>query len=162
MNCIFSDVFLFFFNMAITRGSGSGDGGSKRPGLTDDDICEMITTQVTMVVWEAILEFFGSTKTAMIEMFNELYASVSEVVAPVATTTITSTGLQGRASFQYWDLSNTKPLEFDMVKDPIISIKWLSYVHYPFLHLLERGVPEVQVHPEPSLFGGKGLVELDD
>ena len=49
MNCGFSDEFWFVFSMSITIGSGSGVGGPQRPGLVDDDIREMITTQVTIL-----------------------------------------------------------------------------------------------------------------
>lgn len=55
--------------MAITVGSRSGAGGPVRPGLTDEEIRDMITTQVTMAVRKDIPEIFGSIKTMIIEFF---------------------------------------------------------------------------------------------
>lgn len=81
--------------MAITRSLGSGADGLKKPGLTDSEICEMITTQMTMAVMEAILRMFGSVKTAMIEMFDERYVVVTEVDAVTGTTIVATAGVQG-------------------------------------------------------------------
>lgn len=85
----------FVFNMAIMRGSRSRVDGSERPRLTDDDILEMITTQVTKVVREAILEMFGSIKTVMIEIFDERYGAVTEAAIVVTTAVVATTELQG-------------------------------------------------------------------
>lgn len=56
----------------------------------DDDIWEMITTHVTMIVREAITEVFGSIKTTMIKLFEERYAIVTEAAA---TATIAAMGI---------------------------------------------------------------------
>lgn len=71
--------------MTIIRCSGSGTSGPERPRLADDEIRDMITTQVTMAVREAIPEVFRSIKTDMIKLFDERYATVSEVDAVVAS-----------------------------------------------------------------------------
>lgn len=94
MNCDFSDVFLFIFCMVYTRGYGLGGGGPERPSLTNDDIHDMIATQVTVSVWKVILEFFGSIKTMMIELFNERYVALTDTNIVVATIVIAVTGGQ--------------------------------------------------------------------
>lgn len=71
MKCGFSNVFQFVFTMAITRGSGSGAVVPEKTWLTDDEVHEMITTQVTMEVKEVILEIFGSIKTIIIDLFDK-------------------------------------------------------------------------------------------
>lgn len=111
--------------MAITRGSGSGANVSERLGLTGDEIHEMITTQVTMSVREAIPEIFGYVKTTVIELFDELYAFVSELVVVTATVVVVVIGFRGRRMLQYHDFSNTKPLEFDEVRDLITAMRWI-------------------------------------
>lgn len=45
----------------------------------------MIATHVTMAVREVIPEVFGSIKTTMIKLFDECYATVSEVDAAAAS-----------------------------------------------------------------------------
>lgn len=112
----------FIFNMPITRGSGSGVGGLARPRLTSNDTHEMITNQVTKDVREAIPEI-GSIKTTMIEFFDERYATMTEVAA--AASTIVVSTVQWRGSFQYRDFNNMKPLHFDEIKDPIVSMRLL-------------------------------------
>lgn len=117
--------FWFIFSMAITRGSGSGANVSERLGLTGDEIHEMITTQVTMSVREAIPEIFGYVKTTVIELFDELYAFVSELVVVTATVAVVVVGFRGRRMLQYHDFGNTKPLEFDEVRDLITAMRWI-------------------------------------
>lgn len=80
----------------------------KRPHLSIDEICEMITTQVTMDIREVIREVFRSIKTTMIEMFEEHYVAISEVTIAIATVTVSVAGHQGRGLFQYQDFSNMK------------------------------------------------------
>lgn len=94
--------------MAITRCSRSVDDNLDRPGMSEA-IREMIATQVTMAVGEAISEMFGSVKTTMTELFDECYVAISKVTAAVATIVITVAGFQGRVMMQYWDFSNMKP-----------------------------------------------------
>lgn len=66
------------------------------PGFMNDEIRDMITTQVTMEVSEAIPQMFGSFKTMMIEIFEECYAAVSEVTGIAPTTCVAITGFQRR------------------------------------------------------------------
>ena len=97
----------FFFSMAIIRGLGSGVG---RPRLTDDEIREMITTQVTMAIREAIPKVLGSTKTAIIEMVEEIYVPITEAFVAVVTIDVAAMGVQRRGTVQYQDFSKSKPL----------------------------------------------------
>ena len=55
----------------MRRHSGSGAGGPKRLGVIDDEIQELISTQVTLAVREAIPKLFEYVKTTLIEMFDE-------------------------------------------------------------------------------------------
>ena len=43
----------------------------RRPGLGDDEICEVITTLVIFVVRDVIPGVFGFIKNTMIDMFEE-------------------------------------------------------------------------------------------
>lgn len=58
--------------------------------MGDDETHELITTQMTLAATEAIPEVLGSIKTTFIKMFNECYIVVTEVVAAIATTSITT------------------------------------------------------------------------
>lgn len=51
--------------MVIIRGSGSGVGNPERTG-PDEEICDIITAEVAMEIWEAISEMLGSIKTILI------------------------------------------------------------------------------------------------
>lgn len=118
--------------MAITRGSEYGADGMERQGLTDYEICEMITTLVTMAARVVILEIFGFVKTTLIVLFYERYVAVTKDVAPtatatVATTIITTAGVQG-GGVQVWDFNNMKSSDFDGVNDPIVNMIWISNV----------------------------------
>lgn len=62
-----------------------------------------------MDVRKEILEAFGSIKTAILELFDERYASVIEVAAATTIAIVAATGVQGRGSFQYRDFSNMNP-----------------------------------------------------
>lgn len=120
-----------FFSMVLTRGSGSVVGSPERPRLTDQ-ICEMIINQVTMVMREAILEVLGFTKITIIKMLDE--CSVVILVAAVTTiTTVIAAARHQGGMVEYRDFSNTKPLEFDRFKDPIISMSCLFDVHGCFI-----------------------------
>ena len=75
------------------------------------------------------MELFGSIKTAMIELFNDHYVALNEVVAIAATTVVVAATtavvaaveIRGERTFQYRYFNNTKPLEFDRVKDLIVG-----------------------------------------
>ena len=72
MNYEIYDILRFIVNMVFMRGYGSGYGAGDhhRPGLTDDQIQEMITTEVATVAWGSIPKLFGLLKNAMIELFE--------------------------------------------------------------------------------------------
>lgn len=63
--------------------------------MTDDEIYKMITTQVTMAVWEAFSEMFMSIKTAIIKLFDDCYIVVTEATASAATIIVTAAGFHG-------------------------------------------------------------------
>lgn len=58
------DLLWFIFTMVTMRGSRLGADRLKRPRLTNDEVCKMITTLVTMVVRAAIPKTFGPVKTS--------------------------------------------------------------------------------------------------
>ena len=124
-----SDIFCFIFGMVFIRGSSSGSrvSGPDRLGLTDNWIREIIATEVAFVVRRSIPEMFGSIKTVVIELYDDHYATLSDVVV-VATVVVSTAGIQGERYFQYWDFNYTKPPKFDKVEDPILAIRWLSNV----------------------------------
>lgn len=110
----------------MTRGLGLGTSGLDRLGLSDDEIVDLISTQVTSTIKEAIPELFDSIKTRLIDMFNNPYADVTNI--SVATTIIiVAAGVPQRGGqMHYWEFGKTKPLEFDGFKDPIVSTMWIS------------------------------------
>lgn len=57
---------------------------------------------------KAIEEEFGSIKTTMIEMFDECYVAVTEVVV-VSTIVVVATRSHWGDSMQYQEFNNTKP-----------------------------------------------------
>lgn len=65
-------------------------------------------------------------KTFMIDLFDDRYAALAEVVAAAATVTIVLAGIRGERSFQYGVFDHTKPPQFDGFKDPIMAMRWLS------------------------------------
>lgn len=73
--------------MVLMRGSSSGVGvgGHDRPGLTKDQIMELISSEVVIALRGSIPELFGSIKAAMIEIFDDRYSALSEATVFVAT-----------------------------------------------------------------------------
>lgn len=69
--------FWFIFSIVFTRGYGFGVGGQDRPRLVDDDIHDLIASEVAVVNQVFILEVCGSMKATMIELFDEWYVVVS-------------------------------------------------------------------------------------
>ena len=65
----------------------------------------------------------GSVKTAMIKLFDKRYVVIIEDVAVATVTVVNVVGLQGRGITQYQEFSNMNSLEFNGVKDPIITIR---------------------------------------
>lgn len=55
--------------MVFTKGSRVC--GQDRPWLTEDHIRKMITTKVATTIQSSIPKLFESTKTTMIELFDE-------------------------------------------------------------------------------------------
>lgn len=83
----------FIFGMVVTTGSGSSVDGLERPGLSDDEIRELITTHVNLVVIMAIAKVFVFIKTILIKMFDERCVVVTEDVVVATTATIVVVGL---------------------------------------------------------------------
>lgn len=54
----------------------------------------MIDFEVVTSVWGSILDFFGSIKTTMIELFDNHYVALSEAVVATATTTVVAVGVR--------------------------------------------------------------------
>lgn len=104
---------------------------------------------------------FGFVKTTMIELFDECYIAITEDTTDAAIAYVATVGLQMRGMIQYRDFNNMRPPEFDGVKDPIATMRCISYVEVYLFTRVPRG-PEGQVHFEPSLFGGEGLVKAGD
>ena len=82
-------------------GSGSGQGGQDAPTasetigqggpvLTEDRVREIIREEVVEIVPGHIPEMFGSIKTAMMEYFDETYATLVETAVVTATKAITA------------------------------------------------------------------------
>ena len=82
-------------------------------GLTDDQIWEIIATEVVAAVRRSMPEMFGSTKTTMIEMFDDRYTALTEAATITSTATIAVVGIQMERAFQYRDFEHTTPLKFD-------------------------------------------------
>ena len=85
-------MFRFNFSLVTTRGPGFSVDGLESPGLGKDEICELITTYVTLVVRVAILEVCGSIRTMLIEMFDEHYVAGTEA-ATITTVDFREEGL---------------------------------------------------------------------
>lgn len=84
-----------------------------------------------------------------------------ETAAVVATAFVVALGGRGGGSFQYCYFSNTKPLEFDGVKDPIIA-EIVIRCRGVFLHLfLSRGL-EFQMYCKPPSTGCEEMEEHGD
>ena len=69
-------------------GSGSGAGSQDWPALIDDRVSEIIQEEMVTIVWGQILEMYGFIKTAMMEYFDDKYASIAETVAAVAAASV--------------------------------------------------------------------------
>ena len=70
-------------------GSGSGQGdqeaptapkiiGQEEPVTTKDRVREIIREEVVEIVWSQIPELFGTIKSAMMEYFDDRYATLDE------------------------------------------------------------------------------------
>ena len=79
--------------MMFTRGfgTGSGAGGQHRSGLANDQIRELIATEVDTTVLGSIPELFRSIKIMMIELFDDRYATLTETSIIVATLVVPTT-----------------------------------------------------------------------
>lgn len=92
----------------MTKGFDLGMGGPERPTLSEDEILDMISTQVSIAFREKIPNLFGPIKTMLIDMFNKRYANVINVAATTTTVAVAPVGPHGRGATQYQDFANTK------------------------------------------------------
>ena len=84
-------------------GSGLGDGGQEGPTTSevvgqmrsnelDARIREILHDEVAALFRAQLPEMFGSIKTAMVEYFDEYYATIAETAVAAATTAVTTAG----------------------------------------------------------------------
>ena len=72
-----TDVYVFYFNMAITRhgaggsGSGSGAGAGAGSEQVDDGLCKFIASEITRGIFEVTLVIFRSIKEGIIELMKD-------------------------------------------------------------------------------------------
>ncbi|XP_023749108.1 acetylornithine aminotransferase, chloroplastic/mitochondrial [Lactuca sativa] len=71
----------------------------KTSGVSNEELRQMIHDEVVTVIRAEIPDMFGSIKTTLIEMFDERYAAVTEVVAAAATTSNFDGEVVASASF---------------------------------------------------------------
>ena len=81
---------------------------------------------------EMISEMSGSIKTKLIVLFDEWYADVASTVVAATMTTIIVATSPIEKEIPYHEFNNTKPLEFDSVRDPIVSTRRVSNVEGRF------------------------------
>ena len=99
--------------MGTIKGSGLGTHSSGRVGLSEEEIRGFIAAEAAEEIREATPELFRMVKAALIELFDDRYAALSEVVVVVVTiVAIATIRARGERSFQYWDFDNMKPPEF--------------------------------------------------
>ena len=56
--------------------------------MTDDQIWEIIATEVAAAIRRSMLETYGSIKTTVIELFDERYAALTKVATIAATVVV--------------------------------------------------------------------------
>ena len=69
--------------------------------MTDDWVREIIREVVVSFVLGQIQELVGPVTTAMMEYFDDRYATLSEVVVATTTATIATIRARGERDFQY-------------------------------------------------------------
>ena len=72
---------------------------SRWPGLTEDQIWDMIFVEVVTSVRGSIIEFFRSIKTTLIEIFDDHYDILFVAVVDVATTAVVVIGVRRERAF---------------------------------------------------------------
>ena len=89
----------FIFSMVMIRrvetgsGSRSGAGSQVRSAALDDRIREILREEVVAIFRDQIPELCGSIKTAMMEFFDNRYATVVETIAGAASATVVAAGV---------------------------------------------------------------------
>ena len=91
--------FLVHFSMTFTRGSGSSSMGMH--GISDEEIRQIIATEVAIVVRQAIPKVYGSIKAMMIKMFDDHYATVTEANIAIATIAVVTARFYGGDLMRY-------------------------------------------------------------
>lgn len=76
-----------------------------------------------------ILELFRTFKTQLIALFDEWYFDVASiVVATAATVVVVTAASPGDKEMPYREFNNTKPPQFNSVRDLITTMRWISDV----------------------------------
>ena len=70
---------------------GSGATSQDKPTFSEDRVSEIIREELIEFVWRQLREMCGSIKTAMVDYFDERYATIVETVGATASTAVTST-----------------------------------------------------------------------
>lgn len=111
----------------ITRGSGSGSR-SKGSGSSETSIRNWIEAVISATVREMIPKIFGSIMTKLIAMFDKWYAAVAPTSASITTASIVAIALPKEKEIPYREFNNTKPSEFEGVRDSSVAMRWISDV----------------------------------
>ena len=78
--------------MATFGGPGSRAGGTRRVGMSEEEIHGIIFAKVVKAITEAIPELLELFKITLIEDFYRCYAIIMQIAAAAATTTVTIAG----------------------------------------------------------------------
>lgn len=75
-----------------------------------------------------ISALFRTIKTKIINLFDKQYDAIDSTASATTIAAIAATTSSGDKGMSYREFNNTKPLEFDGVRDPITTIRWISNV----------------------------------
>ena len=67
--------------------------------MNEDQIRELISADVVTAVRGSIPELFRSSKTAMIELFDDHHATLSKATVAATTTVVAAAGVRGERAF---------------------------------------------------------------
>ena len=71
---------------------------------------------------------FGTIKTELISFFDEWYTVVTGTTVVTTTIFVAAETSFGEKEMPYREFNNTKPPEFNSVRDTIVSMRWISDV----------------------------------
>ncbi|KAI3715290.1 hypothetical protein L6452_22267 [Arctium lappa] len=108
--------------MAITRRNNTVEPETGA-GITTEQIREMIAAEVAHAIGEAIPKIITAIRDEVVVLMEERIAAIPPPAG----------GHPRTREFQYRDLSACAPLEFKGDPNPIISMRWISYIECAFL-----------------------------